>query len=91
MNILLHILGLDSVSGRWYAAWSGVGGDVTIVGAVIGWLRRSARQHAEKLAQDARHHREMLEQADGHHKAHMDLLRRQHSQLTAPPAGGDRM
>lgn len=29
INWLLHVGGIDNVSGRWYAWWSGIGGDVT--------------------------------------------------------------
>lgn len=36
---LLHVLGIDDVSGRWYAFWSGFGGDLTIFGALAVWLR----------------------------------------------------
>lgn len=27
MNWLLHVAGIDNVSGRWYAFWSGIAGD----------------------------------------------------------------
>lgn len=42
MNLLLHILGVDDVSGRWYGFWSGFGSDVGelgIIGGLIGLLR----------------------------------------------------
>lgn len=43
MMWLLHVLGVDDVSGRWYAWWSGAGSDISelaIVGAVLGAYRR---------------------------------------------------
>lgn len=78
MTWLLHILGLDSASGTSYLAWSGVGGDVTIIAGIVAALRRAARHHRERIAQAAQHHREKLELDAGHHKAHLDLLRRHH-------------
>lgn len=39
---LLHVLGIDDVSGRWYAFWSGVGGDLGFIGAAFTiWRRHS--------------------------------------------------
>lgn len=35
MHWLAHVLGLDSVSGYWYAFWSGFGGDLAIVGTLL--------------------------------------------------------
>ena len=35
---LLHVLGIDSASGPWYAFWSGFGsdlGELAIVGAIV--------------------------------------------------------
>lgn len=40
MYWLAHILGLDDVSGPWYAAWSGFVGDVGLLGAAYALLRR---------------------------------------------------
>lgn len=40
MTLLAHILGLDDVSGRWYAFWSGVGGDLAFIAAPLVVLRR---------------------------------------------------
>ncbi|HEX3781728.1 MAG TPA: hypothetical protein VHX38_18855 [Pseudonocardiaceae bacterium] len=37
---LLHILGIDDVSGRWYALWSGFGGDLGLIGAAYALLRK---------------------------------------------------
>jgi hypothetical protein len=40
---LLHVLGVDDVSGRWYAFWSGFGSDLSelaIVGAVLGLVHK---------------------------------------------------
>jgi hypothetical protein len=40
---LLTVLGIDDVSGRWYAWWSGVGsdlGELAIIGGMIGLYRR---------------------------------------------------
>jgi hypothetical protein len=35
MHGLAHVLGLDSASGYWYLFWSGFGGDVAIIGALL--------------------------------------------------------
>lgn len=35
MHPLLHVLGIDDVSGYWYAFWSGIGGDIAIIGAFL--------------------------------------------------------
>lgn len=40
MNLLLHILGIDDVSGRWYAFWSGFAGDIGLIGAAYALLRK---------------------------------------------------
>jgi hypothetical protein len=39
-HFLLHILGVDNVSGEWYGFWSGIGGDLSIFGAVFVVLRK---------------------------------------------------
>ena len=44
MNWLLHILGVDNVSGRWYGWWSGAGSDVGEL-AIIGGLLTVVRRH----------------------------------------------
>lgn len=88
MMWLWHLLGFDyglpygHVSA--YNVWSGFGsdlGEVSIVGGVITILRQKARQHAELLAQSARHQKELVAQGAEHHKLHMELLRKQHSQM----------
>lgn len=35
MGLLLHVLGVDNASGRWYLFWSGFVGDVTILFAIL--------------------------------------------------------
>lgn len=40
---LLHVLGVDDVSGRWYGFWSGFGSDLSefgLVAALAGLLRQ---------------------------------------------------
>ncbi len=32
---ILHVFGIDNVSGRWYAFWSGFGGDVAILASIL--------------------------------------------------------
>jgi hypothetical protein len=32
---VLHVLGVDDPTGRWYAWWSGFAGDVTLVAAIL--------------------------------------------------------
>lgn len=44
MNWLLHVLGVDDVSGRWYGFWSGFGSDLGEAGIVLG-LFASVRKH----------------------------------------------
>lgn len=41
---LLHWLGVDDVSGRWYALWSGAGSDLGEI-AIIGGLISVVRKH----------------------------------------------
>jgi hypothetical protein len=45
MGLILHILGIDDVSGRWYAWWSGFAGDVALIGAIIVWPFVNYRRH----------------------------------------------
>jgi hypothetical protein len=40
VDLLLHILGLDDASGRWYLWWSGVGADLGMLSAVYAVVRR---------------------------------------------------
>lgn len=43
MHWLLHVLGVDDVSGRWYGFWSGAGSDIgelALIGAVLGMFRK---------------------------------------------------
>jgi hypothetical protein len=39
MGWLLHVLGVDNLSGRWYGWWSGAGSDLAYLG-IIGALAR---------------------------------------------------
>lgn len=41
---LLHVLGADDLSGRWYGWWSGAGSDLGEL-AIIGGLITVARRH----------------------------------------------
>lgn len=41
IRFLLHVAGIDDMSGRWYAFWSGVGGNVSL--ATMAWA--SLRRH----------------------------------------------
>jgi hypothetical protein len=40
VHLLLHVLGLDDASGRWYLWWSGVGADLGYLAVVAGLYRR---------------------------------------------------
>jgi hypothetical protein len=40
LNGLLHVLGVDDVSGRWYGFWSGVGGDLALLATPVTLLRK---------------------------------------------------
>lgn len=44
MKLLLHILGVDDPSGRWYLWWSGSGADLSYL-AVFGTLIRRHNCH----------------------------------------------
>lgn len=44
MSWLLHVLGVDDVSGRWYAFWSGAGSDISEI-AIVGALLAIVRKH----------------------------------------------
>lgn len=41
---LLHFLGVDNVSGRWYGWWSGAGSDLGEL-AIVGGLAAMVRRH----------------------------------------------
>ena len=41
MNWLLHVTGIDNVSGRWYAFWSGIAGELSWVGIPVLLYRRN--------------------------------------------------
>lgn len=41
---LLHVLGIDDASGRWYAFWSGFGSDLGEL-AIVGGLATLVRKH----------------------------------------------
>lgn len=40
MRFIAHILGIDNVSGYWYAWWSGFAGDLSILATPIVLLRK---------------------------------------------------
>lgn len=42
MGWLLHIAGIDNVSGPWYAFWSGIAGELSWIGAAAVLYRRHA-------------------------------------------------
>ena len=44
MWTFLHTFGIDDVSGRWYAFWSGAGSDIGEL-AIVGALFAVVRQH----------------------------------------------
>lgn len=103
IHFLLHIFGLDNASGVAYLTWSGVLGDASILGGFVAWMRRSRRQHVERMAQSASQHQSLMQLHREHHEAHLSLLRKHHSQAldaaapAAPaaeritPKRGDRM
>lgn len=39
MSTLLHILGVEDMSSRWYAFWSGIGSDLGELGIIGAFLR----------------------------------------------------
>lgn len=40
VRFLLHVLGVDDLSGRWYGWWSGAGSDLGELGIVLAIVRR---------------------------------------------------
>lgn len=40
ITFILHVLGIDDLSGRWYGFWSGIGSDLGELGIVAALLRR---------------------------------------------------
>jgi hypothetical protein len=40
MVALLHLLGVDDVSGRWYAFWSGAGSDLSYLSVFVVLFRK---------------------------------------------------
>ena len=38
---LLHLLGVDNASGRWYLWWSGIGSDLAYVGIIWAFARHA--------------------------------------------------
>ena len=40
MRLLLHVLGVDDASGRWYLWWSGIGSDLAYLGIIWAVFRR---------------------------------------------------
>ena len=51
---LLHALGIDDTSGRWYAFWSGFGSDLGEL-AIVGVLWHHLNCHWERCWRIARH------------------------------------
>lgn len=54
MRWLAHVLGLDNASGVPYLAWSGVGGDLGIIGALLAVVRHR-NCHVHKCWRVGRH------------------------------------
>lgn len=40
MHLLLHVLGVDDLGGRWYGFWSGFAGDLSILATPLVLLLR---------------------------------------------------
>lgn len=40
MHALLHLLGVDDLTGAWYGFWSGIAGDLSILAAPLVLLRK---------------------------------------------------
>ena len=51
---ILHALGIDDTSGRWYAFWSGAGSDLGEV-AIVGVLWHHLNCHQARCWRVARH------------------------------------
>lgn len=78
MHLLLHILGIDDMSGRWYAWWSGSGSDVEelfLLGGAVFALYRRHQCETRRCLRLVRH-----QTAAGHHVCH------RHSALGRAPS-----
>jgi hypothetical protein len=82
---LVHVLGIDDVAGRWYGFWSGFGGDLAIIGAmVVGGrklLQSAKAHHVARLAQAERLHLETQATVTAHHNEQAHQLERHHQRL----------
>jgi hypothetical protein len=70
MTWLLHILGIDNLSGRWYGFWSGAGGDIgqiTLIAAVLGAFRKH-NCHQRRCWRIGRHLVDGTPWCDRHHQ-----------------------
>ncbi|MEU6572665.1 hypothetical protein [Streptomyces sp. NPDC046805] len=54
-HFTLHVLGLDDASGGWYLWWSGIVGDITLIGAAWAIIRRHQCEvhHCWRIARHA--------------------------------------
>ena len=80
MGWLLHVLGVDNVSGRWYGFWSGFGSDVGEV-AIVGGLITIVRRHTCHI------HRLLAHRPSSCAGQHRVVCRMHHPE--DPPSHGD--
>ncbi len=55
MHLLLHIMGVDNLSGPWYGFWSGIGSDLSEF-AILGIVWHKLNCHEAKCWRIGRHH-----------------------------------
>jgi hypothetical protein len=67
MGWLLHVLGVDNLSGRWYGFWSGAGSDLAYLG-IIGTLYRKHNCHQNGCWRVGRHTVDGTPWCDRHHE-----------------------
>ena len=71
MGWLLHTLGIDSATGRWYAFWSGAGsdlGEVALLGGMITLVRKH-NCHERRCWRVGRHVVDGTPWCNHHHEA----------------------
>lgn len=66
MHWLAHIFGLDNASGGWYLFWSGICGDLALIGGTA-TLYHKHTCHAPRCARIAKHQVEGTPWCTRHH------------------------
>jgi len=54
VHLLVHVLGMDDLTGRWYGFWSGAGSDLGEL-AIVGAIWHHLNCHESRCLRIARH------------------------------------